>query len=719
MTVSLLADTASTLPAGQGRADSALWRLNVAGKDFFVLRQRGSFPDIAYDHGRLLANEIDRGVFPEIVSTIRRGMDQDNEVLKRICAVVFDCFNKRVHANVSAEFRAATRALAEGYLAAATGSALDGEDVREVVLGIEVANLIEGLLHRLSLPVTRLYSGAALALQCLPYVFDKNVGRSLRVLGVAAVSPTKLHGSLKRARKPRHRAGYGCTALAVSAAKTADGKHLHARNLDGEMYSWNEVPVLFLIDETAGRRGWRKYAACGTAGLIYPGGISGINDAGLSVSLHQMSTTRYHSGFLFGQGAIAPYVEQRVLREAGTLDEAVDLVRSIRHFAAWTILCSEAATGKMVRIELNGDRVRVTRAEGTMAQTNHFIHPDMVERAFDASDGHFTPTFGKWLETRARFGLISGRLARTGSAQVNTDWAIECLASHEDWELEQTSSGQNFEGSALRSFGRTPVKTYGQLSSVVRGDPDRGRRHDEIWMTLGERRPAAHSTLLGWQIDWNALSLMPVAVNPMRRTLAQKGRPNWEQALQHYVQACIASTRPRDANGAYLNRARNKEETRRDTLAAIAELDLAIGLAAADAIEEVPFHYIRARLRHAAGAFAEASGDWRALLDLWEAQKARRSLPDAGQTPLIHIYEAALILTLSTATQDRLHGGMDWPGRAERIKEAKELFASVKAAHFSKRAHRDLIAWERCLRDIEARGGASAELPDNNFITVE
>ena len=64
-------DTPPTrLPAGAGRADSELRQLTVAGKPFYLLRQRGRFADLAYDHGRLLAREIEQGVFPEILSAI-------------------------------------------------------------------------------------------------------------------------------------------------------------------------------------------------------------------------------------------------------------------------------------------------------------------------------------------------------------------------------------------------------------------------------------------------------------------------------------------------------------------------------------------------------------------------------------------------------------------------------------------------------------------------
>src|SRR3546814_68832 len=120
---------------------------------------------------------------------------------------------------------------------------------------------------------------------------------------------------------PDTRIDFACTGFAVPAGLGKDGRHLHARNLDADLYNWNTAPVLSLLDETADHPGWHKYAAFGTAGLIYPGGISGLNDAGLAASLHQMSTTELESGFLTGTGDIAPFTQQRMLREAASIDE--------------------------------------------------------------------------------------------------------------------------------------------------------------------------------------------------------------------------------------------------------------------------------------------------------------------------------------------------------------------------------------------------------------
>src|SRR3546814_15573903 len=60
---------------------------------------------------------------------------------------------------------------------------------------------------------------------------------------------------------PDTRIDFACTGFAVPAGLGKDGRHLHARNLDADLYNWNTAPVLSLLDETADHPGWHKYAA--------------------------------------------------------------------------------------------------------------------------------------------------------------------------------------------------------------------------------------------------------------------------------------------------------------------------------------------------------------------------------------------------------------------------------------------------------------------------
>lgn len=726
-------DPPITLDAGQGRAESSLRRLSIRHQPFFVLKQRGSFPAMAHDHGRLLATEMERGALPEIVSLITSGADLESETLSNLAAALYRCYSDRVEDNVSEEFGRALDAFVEGYRSGIENPRYSARELRDAIIAIEVGNIIDGLMRIFGIPLVRAARAPGILAPVLPYLSDDSDKSYLRGATTETGTNSVLEQTLKRLTGPNGRFDFACTGFSVPGAMTRDGRHLHARNLDADLYNWNQAPVLFLIDETPSNAGWHKYAAFGTAGLIYPGGISGLNDAGIAASLHQMSTTAYDSNFLFSRGDIAPFVQQRILRECATLDEAADLARDTNHFAAWTMFCSDAKTGRAVRIEVNGRDVKVGAAVAEpTAQTNHFLDPDFVERHFDEDDAHFTPTFGKWLETHARFLAVDEALGRDGrNGQIDVDWAIERLGSGLDGYLEEIrrQRGDAPSLASERSYGRVPRKVYGQLGSIVVGDPERRPGRDEVWMTTGDKLPSPHSSYAGWKVDWEGFDIAPVDGAPVRR-IAQyenSARQNWEESLTRYLWARLAVSRFRDAEGHLRRRAPTDEEEKAGLAGAASILDSAIELSATDRIVEVPYHYMRARLCHAIGEYDKAKEDWDLLRDIWAVQNggARADViwpvGDPLYVPLMHPYEAALVAALSAVTEDTLSGGTAWPGRAERLGDARRLLTQLKLDLFGDNnpAHFDLERWLERLDQIEEHGGGNVDVPEPNFVTVE
>jgi hypothetical protein len=729
-----LETAAVTLGPGEGRADSSLKRLVIAGQPFFVLKQRGRFPDIAHDHARLLAAEIETGAFPEIISTIARGVNMESETVSRVASALYRACSDRVLASSSDEFRAAVDGLAAGYRAGVVTPKFSDLEVRDAIVAIEVGNLIDGILRVFEIPVVRALRAPAILGMVLSEINDPNTRNYLKSAQQDDAKQQDVGLALRALAGTNNRIDFACTGFAVPAGLAADGLHLHARNLDADLYNWNKAPVLSFLDETEGHAGWHKYAAFGTAGMIYPGGISGLNDAGLTVALHQMSTTEIQTGFTPGKGDIAPFTQQRMLRECAGVDDAVDLAKASEHFAAWTFHVSDAKTGKVRRIEVNGKQLRVTNHAGeAVPQTNHFLHPDMVERHFDEDDAHFTPTFGKWLETHARFASVTEALKEdAGKSRINVDWAIDWLASSRDGVLEpirKAFATPPDPMAAERAYGRVPRKVYGQLGSIVRADPKRRPYRDEVWMTTGDRQPSPHSSYIGWIVDWEGFELSPLGDRPLRRVAHYQndGRRHWEESLTSYVWARLAMSRPRDKHGALL-RGRPDAAYKRDAVKrAIHLLGSAIDLAALDHIVEVPYHYMRARLRHAAGDHAGAEADWRLLRAIWAWQHDAPAVAADWPVkvprvmPLMHPYEGALVALLSAVTGDLLNGGTGWDGRAARLAEAGKLFAQVKQDCFGpdKRAHFDLENWIARLDVVKRKGGAAVDLPEPNFITAE
>ncbi|HIC81753.1 MAG TPA: hypothetical protein EYP07_12445, partial [Kiloniellaceae bacterium] len=140
------------LPDGVGRAESSLRRLTIDGQPFFVLKQRGRLPDMAYDHGRLLAQEIQDGAFPEIVSTIARGVNLESDTLSHVAAALYRCYSDRILRHCSDEFKDAVDGLAAGYREGLANPAFSDLEVRDALIAIEVGNIIDAVMRIFQIP---------------------------------------------------------------------------------------------------------------------------------------------------------------------------------------------------------------------------------------------------------------------------------------------------------------------------------------------------------------------------------------------------------------------------------------------------------------------------------------------------------------------------------------------------------------------------------------
>ncbi len=687
------------------------WMQDTAtGKRFFVLRQRGAFPDLCYDHGRLLGRWIGQGVFPEILDTVAVDTDLANDALDIVPSALFAKIVQDIDRASSGEVQDAIYRLYRGYSDSGSGDDVDMGQVRTACLAIDAGNIATGFTRRVERwgedwPDEEIaYLRQALA--AWPGVDPSLIKRSN--FGLILSLMRRLFAGTPT---------MGCTGFWAAPGQTADGAGLHARTFDGAFFAWNNVPGAHLFDERASNGEWHRYAAVGTAGLIYPGGISGLNEAGIGCSLHQMSTTTYSTGSPGGGWDIAPFVQQRILREASSLDQAVAIARAAKHFAAWAIVVSDAKTGKAVTIEINGredadggQRVEVLDHGETAVQSNHFRTGPLAEIFDHFGDAHFTKSYGKWLETRARITATERRLGLlTQTGLLDTGEALQMLAGHEDAALPQLAAAY-----PARSFGRTVCKAYGLMASIVRAPADRGAAADELWLTLGDRLPGPHSAMAGFDIDWDGFAL-----NHRSGTLAaQTLSPGQVTALGHYLSAHMAFVRPQGdhiglGGDDYVGRKLTDHETALLLRVVIGHLDRAIDdWTGAIGEPDVPFHYIRARIAHALGTtdgsdstpLYAAKRDWDLLTGL--------ATSNAPSVPL-HDYDRVLILIYAGATANALGDrdrGRELAAEGETIRA--RLTGGPGGGHPGLSSLSSL-AWE------VGENGASEDLPPIDFVTVE
>ena len=680
----------------EGRADSTLRWAEINGKRVFILRQKGRHEDICFDHGRLLAEVIEDGVFPEILDTIQTATDLSSDIMDTVTRAIYRSLSDDVYDACSDEFRAGVQALKEGVLGGLDDPKFSAVDVKDAVVAIDVGNLAEGLAKRMEKPLASEVSST------IGYIISALVsyrrGRSrVSVSGEVMRSRSLIGRSVQRFRSARHRVGFGCTAVGAAPALCADGRGLHARNFDGAFFAWNNFPGIMIIDETEGQPGWHKYVAVGTAGLTYSGGISGMNDAGIAASIHQMSTARYDTGRPGRGYAVAPYLQQRILRECASLDEVEDLLNSAKHFASWTIVVSDAKAGTCARFEISGGAQTVTRTDtgDRFIQTNHFMASQTKEKHDFFGDLHFTPTFGKWLETRARYETTEGALTdHVKRGTFGTDAAIGILGSPADGAI----------GGAPRAFGRTICKAYGIHGCIARADPDRSAPQDEIWFSIGNRMPGPHSDYAGWAIDWAGLELGPAGDRAVRTPGSVSAE--MQASMSDYVEAFATVSRPKGGDGDYLGRDPTEAEAKAHLDKALAKLDTACARVEDAGETDFALRYARARLRHEAGRFDDASDDWIFL----------RALAEGGLVK-VHDWERTLVWVLSAATEF----ARNRTETAEALLEKGEAMRiKVLDAHFPRgtEPHPDLDAWADVIADLRDNG-AEAELPELDFVTLE
>jgi hypothetical protein len=224
-------------------------------------------------------------------------------------------------------------------------------------------------------------------------------------------------------------------------------------------------------------------------------------------------------------------------------------------------------------------------------------------------------------------------------------------------------------------------------------------------------------------LDWANFALTPVADRPLHRTrqFENSNRANWEASFETYRAARVAFARPRDAGGALLDHAADAAQRQQDTMRAEALLSEAIGQALADRIVEVPYYYMRARVRHQLGRYDAARQDWDVLRTIWGDPSGSLPVASPRVRPVLHEHEAALVLALPVATGDQLRADWRWNGRSARLLEAQRLLTELRDRLFGtgRPAHFDLIAWLNRIAALSTRAGSEIELPEPNFVTVE
>ncbi|RYE88898.1 MAG: hypothetical protein EOO75_12750, partial [Myxococcales bacterium] len=317
---------------------------------FHVLRLGGTDEEMGYQHGWLLREVIPRGPLPAFARHVSRLLGRGGLLGPAagasglIGAALGRTVGRQLEASYPARARAALRGLAAG------------------------AGLDEGeLLRAVTMPDTFLW---------------------------AVEQYRKRRGFL-----PAPRSGvptFGCTSVLGWGDATATGELLHGRNFDYPgVGTWDAEPVVAFHAPSDGQ----PYVALTSAGVLL-GGITAMNEAGLTLAVHQhLAAAEVDLG-----GTPIGVLGDQIMRHARTLDDARRMLDDHRPSAAWTYVIGSALERSVLCYELTRDRRALVWPEGdTFAYTNLFL-----SRRLEGVEQLVYPT--GWRHNTGRFHLATRRL---------------------------------------------------------------------------------------------------------------------------------------------------------------------------------------------------------------------------------------------------------------------------------------------------------------------
>jgi predicted choloylglycine hydrolase len=173
-----------------------------------------------------------------------------------------------------------------------------------------------------------------------------------------------------------YRGEVACSSLLVDPQRSVTGGPLFGRNLDyfslGKLHKYSLVTVC---------RPKNKHAF---VSITFPGlfgCLSGMNDAGLALAVHEVLFARDRSPMFDPQGVPYLLAFRRILEECTTIDEAEKLLRSIKRTTRLNLAVCDRRGGAV--IEFTPTTLVVRRGEdGICACANHFCTKPLATLAF-------------------------------------------------------------------------------------------------------------------------------------------------------------------------------------------------------------------------------------------------------------------------------------------------------------------------------------------------
>ncbi len=206
-----------------------------------------------------------------------------------------------------------------------------------------------------------------------------------------------------------YRGAFGCSSLMVEPQRSATQGPLFGRNLDfytrGDLEKYNLVVV-------CRPQGKHAFASVGFAGLF--GCLSGMNDAGLALAVHEVFFSKDRAPMFNPKGTPYTLLFRRVLEECTTVEEAAAMLKSAERTTLFNLaLCDRRGCAVAEATPYN---VVLRRPEdGICACANHFRSKTLATLL------RFSPRYNKLMRSRELPSLDVEDVAKK-MHEVNQGW---------------------------------------------------------------------------------------------------------------------------------------------------------------------------------------------------------------------------------------------------------------------------------------------------------
>ncbi|MEW5850960.1 MAG: C45 family autoproteolytic acyltransferase/hydrolase [Myxococcota bacterium] len=351
-------------PASARHMLGPAWHRRVHGVD--VLKLKGSFREMGHQHGTLLRDRVATGPIPYYQDFAHRLMGRS---LGRLTPVVMTGIQQLIGRRVAK------------------------------ALPPYAVETIEGLAAGAGLPLQDFVDGCTMP--------DSLIWLAARLMQIKMRGPAVRH---------RLALGLGCTSAIAWGEATVDGKLYHARNFDYYgVGNWPSHTAVIFHEPNDGQR----YVSVAAAGVGL-GGVTAMNESGLSLTVHQhMFTDATRLG-----GTPIGVVGDVVMRHARNLDDAQRILSAHRHIGCWTYLVTDAHRKEVLCWEENPDRQaprRIGAGENTFGYANIYLDEELGSTEQNLYGSYWRHNQGRHQRTNQLLAEKRGNLDVEGLAGILAD----------------------------------------------------------------------------------------------------------------------------------------------------------------------------------------------------------------------------------------------------------------------------------------------------------